>query len=109
MITNLTNNRIISNQEKYCKNILSQSLGLMFRRKQNLIMEFPKERKISLHMFMVFYSIDVLLLDENKRIVEIKRDLKPFSFWNSKEKGRYIIELAQRDLPFSINDRIKIK
>jgi len=68
--------------------------GLMFRKKQNLIMIFDKEKKVSLHMFFVFYLIDVLILNEKKEILEIKRNFKPFSFWNSKEKGKYVAELA---------------
>ena len=57
-------------------------------------MKLDKEKRISLHMFFVFYAIDVLLLNEKKEIVEIKRNFKPFTFWNSKEKGRYVVELA---------------
>ncbi|MDP3698240.1 MAG: DUF192 domain-containing protein [Nanoarchaeota archaeon] len=94
MITNKTNNKIISHQEILCNNILSQMRGLMFRSKHNLIMAFNKEKKISLHMFFVFYPIDVLILNEKKEIVEIKRNFKPFTLWNSKEKGKYVVELA---------------
>ena len=72
-------------------------LGLMFRKRQNLVMIFPSERKISLHMLMVFYPIDVLLLNERRAIIEIKRDLLPFSFWSSANKGKYIIELGDKD------------
>ena len=76
----------------YCKSIFSQARGLMFRSKRNLVMKFPSEKKISLHMFFVFYPIDVLVLDSERKIIEIKRNFKPFTFWNSKRKGKYIIE-----------------
>ena len=66
----------------------------MFRGKRNLVMVFPSERKISLHMFFVFYPIDVLIVDENNKVVEIKRNFKPFTVWNSSEKGKYVVELA---------------
>ena len=78
--------------------MFSQALGLMFRPKQNLVMIFPKERKISLHMFFVFYPIDVLIVDEKMRIVEIKRNLRPFTVWNSAKKGKYLIELARQGI-----------
>jgi len=45
-------------------------------------------------MFFVFYPIDVLLLNKHKEIVEIKKNFKPFTFWTSKEKGKYVVELA---------------
>ena len=94
MITNKTNHQTISQKELICKSIFSQAQGLMFRRKENLIMIFPEERQINLHMFFVFFPIDVLVLNKNKKIVEIKRNFRSFTFWNSKEKGKYLVELA---------------
>jgi len=108
MIINKTTGKIVSKNEKICKNFLSQSLGLMFSRKKNLVMILEKEKKISLHNFFVFYTIDVLILDKNKKVVEIKRNFKPFTLWNSKEKGKYVVELAfQSD--YEINDRIELR
>ena len=45
-------------------------------------------------MFFVFYPIDVLIINESMEIVEIKREFKPWTFWTSQNKGKYIIELA---------------
>ena len=88
------NNKIISNKERCCNTFFSQAKGLMFRHKQNLVMKFPKERKISLHNLFVFFPIDVLVVNEKMRIVEIKKNFKPFTFYKAKEKGKYVIELA---------------
>tara|TARA_Y100000310_G_scaffold328561_1_gene396887 strand:- start:2777 stop:3112 length:336 start_codon:yes stop_codon:yes gene_type:complete len=90
----INRNKIISKNEKYCYNIFSQGLGLMFSKRKNLVMVFKKLRKIRLHNFFVFYPIDVLVLDENKMIIEIKRDFKPFTFWNSMKEGMYVVELG---------------
>jgi hypothetical protein len=83
-------------QFKICKSIWSQARGLMFSKKKNLVFVFNDEKRRSLHMFFVFFPIDVLFLDKNKRIVEIKRDFKPFTFYYPKEKSKYIVELAER-------------
>lgn len=91
-----------------CKNLFSQMRGLMFRKRQNLVMVFEQEKKISLHMFFVFYPIDVLLLNEKKEIVVIKRNFKPFTFWNSKEKGKYVVELAFKG-EYEVGDRIELR
>ena len=87
-------NKIISEKEKYCHTIFSQGLGLMFSPKKNLVMVFKKEQKIQLHNFFVFYPLDILVLNKNKKIIEIKKDFKPFTFWNSKKEGKYVIELG---------------
>ena len=94
MIKNKSAGKIISKSEIVCDSILSRTLGLMFKPKTNLLMILPEETKACLHMFFVFYPIDVLVLDKNKKIVQIKRNFEPFTFWNSDKKGRYIIELA---------------
>src|SRR3989344_9289603 len=108
MIIRNTTQKIISNEEVPCNSFLSQARGLIFRKKQNLIMKLPQERKIYLHMFFVFYPIDVLLLNKHKMIVEIKRNFKPFTFWNSKEKGKYVVELAFPE-EYEVGDRVELR
>jgi len=107
MITNKTSYKLISEKERLCDDALSQSWGLMFRRKQNLIMIFPKEKIASLHMFFVFYPIDVLIVDGKLKIIEIKKKFKPFTLWKSQEKGKYIIELAY-PTDYKVGDKIII-
>ena len=77
---------------KICKSWFSWARGLMFSRKKNLMIEFPSSRKVSLHMFFVFFPINVYVLDSDKRVVEIKKNFKPFTVWNSSEKGKYVME-----------------
>jgi uncharacterized membrane protein (UPF0127 family) len=108
MIRNLTNNTIVSQKEIICKTTLSQGLGLMFRRQQNLVMIFDKEKKISLHNLFVFFSIDVLIVDKDMKIVEIKRNFKPFTLFKSKEKGMYVVELGIKG-EYKKGDRIGLK
>jgi uncharacterized protein len=101
---------VISKNELVCKSIISQARGLMFRKKkENLIMIFPEERKISLHMFFVFYPIDVVLLNKEKEVIDIKNDFRPFTFWNSLKKGKYLIELAKKHPEIKIGDKLKFK
>lgn len=65
----------------------------MFSKQKNLIFPFNKEKIIPLHMWFVFYPIDVIYLDKNKKIVEIKENFKPFSYFSPKNKAKYVIEL----------------
>lgn len=94
MIINKTKQKIISTQEHLAKNIFTQARGLMFRKKQNQLFIFKKERKVSLHNWFVFFPHTVLLLNKNQEIVEIKENFKPFTFYKPKHHAQYIIELA---------------
>ena len=93
MIKNSTRNRILAKNAKICRNILSKLSGLMFSKKRALIFVFGKEKIIPLHMIFVFFPIDVLFLDKNKKVAEIKENFKPFSLYTPKNKAMYILEL----------------
>lgn len=109
-IKNTTKKTLIAKNAKVCKNIFSKSLGLMFSRKlKPLIFIFKKEKIIPLHMFFVFYPIDILFLNKNKIIVEIKENFMPFTFYAPKNKAKYIIELPKNAIKSSkteIRDKI---
>ena len=93
MIINKTKKNIISKQERICTTPLSQMIGLMFKKKQNIIMVLKQEKKIALHNLFVFYSHDLLILNKEQKIIEIKQQFKPFTLWRSATKGKYLLEL----------------
>ena len=51
----------------------------------------------------MIYEID----DKNKEIVEVKRNFKPFTFWNSKEKGKYVVEIGFPG-EYKVGDKIEV-
>ena len=94
---------------KVYKNPLLQAFGLMFSRKRKdfaLIFDFKKEKKECFHMFFVFYTINLIFLDKNKKVVEIKENFKPFRIYFAKAKARYVIESAKK-IKCRIGDAIK--
>ena len=91
---------------KICKSALSKAIGLMFSKKRNLLFEFDKEIKITLHNFFVFYPINLVFLDKDKKVIEIKRNFKPFTFYTSKQKARYLLE-TPFEIEFKIGDKFK--
>jgi len=73
-------------------------------------MIFPQEMKVALHNFFVFYPIEVIVLDEGKIVIEIKEKFRPFTFWSSKNQGKYLIELGieESKSKVKIGDKVKI-
>lgn len=98
MIKNLTKNKIIAYDYKICKSRFSKARGLMFSRKKNLIFVFDKEEYVPLHMWFVFFPIDVMYLDKDKKIIEIKENFKPFTFYNPENKAVYVVELCNNNI-----------
>jgi len=78
-----------------CTSLLSKARGLMFTKKRDraLVFIYGTDAKRSLHMFFVFYPIDVLFLDKEKKVVEIRENFRPSTMYMPKHSSRYIIEM----------------
>jgi len=81
-----------------CNGFWKKFKGLMFSKRRNLIFDLGKETRIGamIHMFFVFYPIDIYWLDRNKNIVDKRINLKPFTIAIPKKKARYIVEISKR-------------
>ncbi len=79
-----------------CTSFLSKLKGLMFSKKpenDGLLFAFEREVFSSLHMFFVFFPIDIVYVNKEKVILEIKRKVKPFTPLILGPKAKYILEL----------------
>jgi len=95
-LKNTTKNKILADKIRFCRNFLSKSIGLVFHKMlkdKGLVFIYKKERKISLHMVFVFFPIDVLFLDKSKKVIEMKKQFRPFSFYTPSNKSQYVLEL----------------
>ena len=106
----LHNNVILADKVKYCSDIFSRSKGLRFAkplRKGQAIILAAKEESImetTIDMFFVFFPIDVLWLNKEKEVVDIKRNVKPFTPMAIPRKpAKYVIELKK-----NLTSQIKI-
>lgn len=95
MIINKTKNIVVCKEKKLLSSIISKAIGLMFSKKRNIgfIFLFTKSVSIDLHMFFVFYPIDIIFLDKDKKVIELLENFKPFTIYRSKTKIKYFIEL----------------
>ncbi len=76
-----------------------------------ILFKFRKERKFRIHTFFVFFSIDLIYLDEDFKILEIKENLSPFWYYNPDKKAYNLIELPGKVLEgknIEGGDRVKI-
>ena len=71
--------------------------GLMLSKPKNIVLVLEKETRIGamIHMFFVFYSIDVYWLNNEFEVVDKRINLKPFRFAMPCEKAKYIVELKR--------------
>ncbi len=104
MITNFSKKgkeKIIVTRKKILTNIFSQGIGLMFHKKINdvgYVFVFHKERYVPITMAFVFFCIDILFLDKDKKVVEIIEKAKPFLNYWPKRKAQYVVELPKNTI-----------
>ena len=98
MIINKSNNQVLAHNKKILRSVLAKAKGLMFSKKienTGYIFVFAKEQIMDLHMFLVFFPIDVVFLNKAKKVIEIKENFLPFSIYISKKKASSFIELPK--------------
>jgi len=96
---------------KICSGFFSKSKGLMFSRKlknnEALLFEFDREGNWLIHMFFVFFPIDVVWLDRNMKVVDVKIG-RPFDFLLvPRKKSKYVLELNANS-GIKVSDKLKI-
>jgi len=76
---------------------LRKVFGLMFSKQKNILLEAEYEGIISsaIHMLFVFFPIDVIWLDKNKTVVDIKAAYPFQLFLAPKKPAKYILELQK--------------
>lgn len=89
---NLTRNLYYMEKLTVCSSALSKMIGLMFQKKKTIVLDLTLEQEVYLHMFFVFYPIDMVFLDKNKKVIGIKSNVKPFTPLIKSPKCYYILE-----------------
>ena len=87
-------------------NETKRNKGLMFRKnplKENegMLFKYKKPQKISMWMKNTYIPLDLLFLDKNLRVVEMKTNLKPLNTkkkYTSEGKYKYAIELNKNSI-----------
>jgi len=92
-----------------CNSLFSHFLGLMFRKILNdgLLFIFERERNVSLHMFFVFYKIDIIYFNDKMKVIKILRNIKPFTPHIKAVKCKYILEVKDYK-NIKINDILSV-
>jgi len=96
MIKNKTKKKVLAAHAEISRSAIFKAIGLMFSKRlvdRGLVFVFNKETNISLHMFFVFFTIDVLFLDKNRKVIEIKEKFRPFTIYLPRNTFMYAIEL----------------
>jgi len=101
LLVNASNNHLISDKVVFADTTFQKFRGLMFRNKKEvdyaMVFDFGRASKnaAAIHMFFVFFPIDVVYLRDGK-VVDMYKGVTPFTpYLEPKEHADTLIELPQ--------------
>ena len=101
----VNNGIILADKVKYNHDIFSKTRGLMFSKplkKGQALVLVSKEESImetTIHMFFVFFTIDVAWLDKDKVIVDLRKDVRAFTpLITPRKPAKYVVEFPKNTL-----------
>ena len=102
---NATKKRVICDD---CSKV-NAVIGLMFQVPHPVIFSVKTPRIIALHNMFVFGTTDVIFL-ANDKVVEIKKNFYPFTFFTPKKKSTHVVELPTGMAKgISVNDQLLLR
>jgi uncharacterized membrane protein (UPF0127 family) len=89
---------VVSSEIELANSFLQMTLGLMFRKSiapgYAMVFDMRREQYIGIHMAFVSFPIDLVYLDREKRIIDIKHRLRAWiGLAYPKKPARYVIEI----------------
>jgi uncharacterized membrane protein (UPF0127 family) len=108
IIRNTRTGTVISSEAGVASSFLSRAIGLMLSQPRDLILISPREdiESSSIHMMFMRYTIDVIWLDANKQVDEVRKNIPAFNIlkqstwriYRPKKAAKYVIELGKNRL-----------
>ena len=94
-VKNVTRKSVIATRSKIADSVLGRSIGLMFSlpTQSAMVLKFKSDSPVNLHMFFVFFPIDVILVDSRRKVVELIEGFAPFTTYSAKKKAMFVVEV----------------
>lgn len=110
-IIHSTTNRSIAKNVKYAHSMLDRMLGVMFIKEMKGMDGLLIDPCNSIHNCFVRFSLDVIFIDKENKVVKIIRDFRPWRFTRIYFKSRKVLELPAGSLidNISIGDQLEVR
>lgn len=114
MLINKRTKKVLAKEIVHLKSFHKIGTGLMFKSRKScenkaFIFHLNPKIKYSITMWFVFFEVDVILLDKDKKVIEIKKNIKPFTVYHPKHKFKYMIEMLPATRNANVGDVLEIK
>jgi uncharacterized membrane protein (UPF0127 family) len=97
-------NKILSNDLKIAKTLVDRTIGLMFVKEMKGFDALLLDPCNSVHNFFVRFPIDLIFLDDELKIVKLKKCFKPWRMTGIYFKARKVLELPNGTITSDISE-----
>ena len=92
---------------KIANTFTKRLIGLMFKKDIDYGLLFENIAHPSIHTSFMRFEIDVYFLDDNFHVVD-KTTLKPWKYYTSRKKCKYILETKKDKLKIEIGEKLEL-
>lgn len=104
-IVNMNTKQVLATNAKFATSISDQIFGLLNKNNPRALVF---RTRFGIHTFGLQQPIDVLVLDQNNKVVKIKQSLKPNKIFLWNPKYNIVVELpANKTLKTAIGNKLK--
>lgn len=93
MLINRLNGKVLANDVRRAETFWSRFKGLMFTSALRPGTALHIQPCQSIHTFFMRYSIDVLYLDSNHKVIAVEKNVRPGKFGRIHRKASSVVEL----------------
>jgi|WetSurMetagenome_2_1015567.scaffolds.fasta_scaffold537090_1 uncharacterized membrane protein (UPF0127 family) len=108
VIKDLTQQKLLSNEAKIALSFFDRLFGLLNPRNPRFLIFFTH---FGIHTLFMSSFIDILVLDQNQKVVKLKQSLAPFRLFFYPPRYSTVVEMPQGTIHrcgIRINDKIFI-
>lgn len=105
------NNKVLSTDILMAESLISRLIGLMFKQRLEGADGLLIDPCRSIHTFFMRYSLDIVFINKDNKIVKIIRDMKPWRVTWIYFRASKTLELPAGNLPVDLKegDSLEIK
>lgn len=100
--------RVVCAELRVADRFWSRLVGLQFRRSLPVGHGLLLAPCSSIHTFCMRFALDLLWLDEQRRVVEITRDVKPWRIVIPRVRAHGVVEIAAGTVDVAVGEQLAI-
>jgi uncharacterized membrane protein (UPF0127 family) len=108
MVSIYCNDIFLTGKSKYINPLFGLMFAKKLKKRESVILDVSNYPSTVIHMAFVFQNLDIICLNKEMKVIDVRNNVKPFSkVINPKKRSYYYIESAPDSFNVKIGDKLK--